>query len=428
MSFARSISREFRFLLRQPVALGLIAVAAMLSAFAVWSGLAETAQQTATIERLLAADAEDRSAALATASDYGGAAYYSFHLTHNPPSDLAFAALGQRDVFPWKHRVRMLALEGQIYETDAANAELAQAGRFDFALVVGVLAPLFLIMLLHDQRASERAAGRHDLLVATAGGGGQPWRARAAVRVGLLGVALLAPLLIGAAIAGAGLWSTFLVCLIVLGLVLFWAIICLWASARPFTGPAIASGLLAFWMLTTFVTPAISDAAIESAIPAPAGGAIVLAQREAVNDAWDLPKEATMKPFLAEHPQWTDHAAIERPFEWKWYYAFQQVGDQTVAGLSNQRRDAIAARDRAAGWAALLSPSALAQRGLTRLAQTDVRAALAYQESVRDFHASLRAFYYPLLFKEAPYDHAMLANLPAYDPGMAKTFGDEEAE
>jgi len=34
--------------------------------------------------------------------------------------------------------------------------------------------PLVLIVLLHDLRASERAAGRHDLLVATAGRATRP--------------------------------------------------------------------------------------------------------------------------------------------------------------------------------------------------------------------------------------------------------------
>ncbi|MEM9618914.1 MAG: DUF3526 domain-containing protein [Pseudomonadota bacterium] len=419
MSAASPIARELRFLLHQPFALSLIMAAAFLSAFAVWSGLSESKRQDLIIERLLVADTEDRAAAIAKESDYGGAAYYAFHLTYDPPSDLAFAAMGERDVFPWKHRIRMLALEGQIYDSDAANAELAQSGQFDFAFVVSILAPLFLIVLLHDQRASERMSGRHDLLIATAGGDGQPWRARAAVRVGLFSLALLAPFFIGAVIAGVGVISVFLVCAIVLGQVLFWTLVCLWASARSITGPAIASGLLAFWILTTFVIPAVGDAVIENAIPAPEGGDIMLTQREAVNDAWDLPKEATMAPFIARHPEWTDYATIERPFEWKWYYAFQQVGDQTVEEISKQRRDAVADRDRAAGWVALLSPSALTQRGLTRLAETDVRAALEYQEAVRDFHASLRTFFYPLLFKGEDYSQTILDEAPKYDPETA---------
>ncbi|MEM9669176.1 MAG: DUF3526 domain-containing protein [Pseudomonadota bacterium] len=416
MSALQSLGRELKFLFRQPAALAVIATVTLLATFAVWSGLQEADQQRATIERLLLADAEDRAAALAKESDYGGAAYYSFHLTYDPPPPLMFAALGERDVFPWKHRVRMLALEGQIYESDVGNAELAQAGRFDFALIISVLAPLFLIVLLHDQRASERVAGRHDLLVATAGTDSAPWRTRAAVRVGLLSLGLLVPFVMGAAISGAGAQLILSVLLVAILQILFWSVICLWAAARSFTGPAIASCLLAFWMLTTFVIPAIGEATINSAIPTPEGGDIMLTQRETVNDAWDLPKEETMEVFLEEHPEWIGDADIVNAFEWKWYYAFQQVGDQSVADLSEQRRRAILERDQAAGWLAFLSPSALTERALTRAAKTDVKAAMAYQDRVREFHASLREFFYPLLFEDNEYAESVFSNMPEYNP------------
>ena len=418
MSLLTAIRREFAFLLKQNVTVALILSAALLSSFAVWSGLSETAEQNAAIERLLEADADDRAAAIAKEVDYGGAAYYAFHLTYDPPSALAFAALGERDVRPWKHRIRMLALEGQIYETDAGNAELAHSGRFDFAFVISVLAPLFLIILLHDQRASERAAGRHDLLAATAGSDHAPWRARAGVRVAGLTLALLAPFWVGAMIAGVSLHAAILVTLIATLLIVFWTAICLWASARRVSGPAIASSLLAVWVLTTFVIPALGDAAIRTAVPAPKGGDIILAQREKVNDAWDIPKEATMDPFLERHPEWADHADINRPFEWKWYYAFQQVGDQSVEEMSLKRREAVAARNEAAGWVALLSPAGLTERALTRAARTDAKAAFAYQESVRAFHASLRAFHYPLLFGSEPYDEGRFDSLPEYKPSF----------
>ncbi len=413
-----SLMRELGFFLRQPIAVVLIIVATGMSGFAVWSGLAEVDRQNAAIERLLIADAKDREAAIEKESSFGGAAYYSFHLTYAPPSPLAFAASGQRDVFPWKHRVRMLALEGQIYESDAENAELAQSGQFDYAFVVSVLAPLFLIILLHDLRASEKAAGRHDLLLVTSGQGARLWWSRAGVRVGLLAAGLFLPFLMGALISGAGGKAILLVLLVTLAHMLFWTVASLWASARPYSGPAIASGLLALWMVTTFIIPAVGDTVIESVVPTPGGGDIILAQREAVNDAWDLPKEATMKPFIAHHPEWADHAAITRPFEWKWYYAFQQVGDQTVADMSARRRFAVAKRDSLAGWVALLSPPSLTERSLSHFANTDVRAALAYQQQVRDFHASLRAFYYPFLFDNADYDRAAFVDLPeySYDP------------
>jgi ABC-2 type transport system permease protein len=415
MSILASFSRELRFFLKQPVAISLILVVAALSALSVWSGLSEVERQQATIERLLIADAKDRQAALAKESDYGGAAYYSFHLTYDPPSKLAFAALGERDASPWKHRIRMLALEAQIYEADTANAELAQVGQFDFAFILSILTPVFLIILLHDLRASERSAGRDDLLVVTSGSDNHLYRSRAFVRVALLGGGICIPFLVGAFVSGTDALSILSVLGIIAAQILFWSLLCLWAAARAYTGPKIASGLLALWMVTTFVIPAISDVFIESIIPAPEGGDIILTQREAVNDAWDLPKKVTMDAFVCEHPEWADYAEINRPFEWKWYYAFQQVGDQSVADMSQRRRIAILKRDEMADWFAYLSPSSLMQRALTRVAGTDVKAAMHYQKHVRNFHGTLRKYYYPLLFDEAVYDEETLARLPQFE-------------
>ena len=70
------------------------------------------------------------------------------------------------------------------------------------------------------------------------------------------------------------------------------------------------------------------------------------------------------------------------------------------------------ARYRAAGNVALLSPATLLQRTLTRWANTDAKAAWAYEQQVRDFHARLRHFYYPLLFNDVNYDDAALQARP----------------
>lgn len=411
-----SFIRELRFFLKEPHTFWVVIVAMGLSIFSVWSGLTEIERQNSTIERLVVADSTDRKAVQTKETDYGSAAYYSFHLTYDPPTKLSFAAHGERNVFPWKHRIRMLAVEGQIYESDVANAELAQSGHFDFAFVLAVLSPLFLIILLHDQRASEKTAGRYDLLVVTGGHGGHLWQSRTMVRVCLLGTAVFLPFLVGAVVAGVQAEQTLWVLLIVVAQFTFWTLLCLWVSSFNASGPAIASYLLAIWILTTFVVPAVSDTIVESAIDAPDGGELILTQREAVNDAWDLPKQATMEPFVEQHPEWADYAEIESTFEWKWYYAFQQVGDQTVADMSSKRRSAILQRDKLAGWFSLLSPASLTQRALSSLAGTNVKAALRYQQSVRDFHASLREFYYPLMFQGAPYDIAVFADMQQFRP------------
>jgi ABC-2 type transport system permease protein len=39
---------------------------------------------------------------------------------------------------------------------------------------------------------------------------------------------------------------------------------------------------------------------------------------------------------------------------------------------------------------------------------------IAYEDAVRAYHAELRAFHYPLLFRDPPYDPAVFAKLPRY--------------
>ena len=58
-----------------------------------WDPTPENAER---IEQLIASDQQDRSSELSKQKSWGSTAYYSFHFTYEPPSDFAFAALGQR--------------------------------------------------------------------------------------------------------------------------------------------------------------------------------------------------------------------------------------------------------------------------------------------------------------------------------------------
>lgn len=405
--------RELRFAGRD-TALRLAVIATfLLSAAAVVLGIAEVREQHAAIEALIVLDEADRSAALADQSDYGSAAYYAFHLTYDPPSDLAFAALGRRQDLPWRHRIRMLALEGQIYEADTGSPTLARAGRLDFAFVASVLAPLLVLLTLHDLVARERVAGRRELLEAT-GGGGHVFAWRASVRAGLIGAALTLPFIIGAIVLGAPVGGTLAVAAVALGHVAVWAVLALVVAKRTQAGPTAAAKLAGLWLFFVIAVPLAGRAIASATVPVPAGGEILLTQREAVNDAWDLPKEDTLNPFVERHPEWAGRVAFAETFEWKWYYAFQQVGDQVAEPLSTALREGIARRDDVMNLTALASPTLATERLLTRLARTDTTAAQAYEVCVRNFHAQLRTFHYPLLFGGEAYDVGALNDLPTW--------------
>jgi ABC-2 type transport system permease protein len=411
-----ALAREFRLLLRDRGAIAVLAVALVAAAIATATGIADVRAQRAELAALVEADRLERAAVTARQSDWGSAAYYTFHLTWAPPSDFAFAAAGLREHGPWQHRVRMLALEGQIHEPDAGNPDVAVLGRFDYAFVAATLAPLLVILLLHGLAAGERAAGRHDLLAATARSAGAPWLARSVLRLSLLALCVLAPLIAGAAIEATKPATLAAAAALVCAHLLFWAVLCRAIDRTNTAGSTQLVALLGAWLALAVIAPAAIAAWAASRHPMPPGGAILMTQREAVNDAWDLPKAATMQAFVARHPEWSAHADVQRPFEWKWYFAFQQVGDQAAEQLVQAHRAGRVARARTADTLAWLAPPVWVERRLDALAATDLAAALAYEDRVRAFHAELRQWYYPRLFRDLPYASDELAERPEYAP------------
>jgi len=412
MSTQMGLVRELLFLRHARGVLLIFAASFFMASYALWSGLADVAEQNREIDQLIEADAAERIIALADHGDYGGVAYYSYHLTYSRPSKLAFTAMGMRDVSPWKHRIRMLALEGQIYEADVGNPEIAALGRFDYNFLLSYVLPLLVIMLLYGLRSTERDAGRYNLLQASAGT--VLWRQRATVRLLGLYICLATPFAVIAAIYGISAPDTLFVLWVVAAHIALWAIVSYVLARTSLKGPTVATMLVGLWLLTAIIAPALCDQLLQRYYEGPDGGDITLTQREAVNDAWDLPKQATMQAFIARHPEWADAQDIAKPFEWKWYFAFQQVGDQKVEALSMAYRKAMEERDRAAALAAWFMPPALVRRALAHHANTDLQATMAYQAQVRRFHAELRAFYYPLLFSDQPFTRDVFAKRPEF--------------
>ncbi len=409
-----SLIRELKFALRDRVVfIGLIGIA-LLSSYSLIMGLNESDSERALIERTQKLVAQDREYTLAKQSDAGGAAYYAFHFTYSSPSALAFISRGVRDDLPWKHRIRMLALEGQIYETDTANPELSKVGKLDFSFVAALLLPLLSILFLYDLRAVELRNNRWAFLSATSGSGNRLLMVRAALRTVLLYLAVLLPFLIAVVIGGVAAKDTLLVIAAIALNSLFWCVMAYFTFTRIASGPTTAAVLLGLWFAIAVAIPVGGKHLTEKHNLVPNGGEILLTQRETVNDAWDLPKANTMTPFLERHPEWNNTPDVTQPFEWRWYYAFQQVGDQSVESMSKALRAGIAKRDAVMSMISLASPTLLTQRLLASAANTDTQAFLRYDDCVRQFHRSLREFHYPMLFGDAVFSDERMKELPIF--------------
>lgn len=411
---------ELRLLLRSRVSAAALILLLTLSMVAVWAGLTASARQNAVIDRVAVAQTRDLAA---VARQYGKpdgeagyAAYYTFHLTSDRPSSLAFAAMGQRDIQPYVLRVRLLGLQAQLYETETVNPELALPGPFDFAFVLIYLAPLAVIVLMHDLVSGEREAGRLRVLSALPTTPGRLWLQRAGLRLGLVLLALLAPFLIGALVAHAPAAGVATLGLVAALYVAFWTGLCLLVGAWGRRSAFNAATLVGCWIVLVLLVPALGNAALSRAVPVGRGVDLTLAQREAVHRAWDIPREAIMGPFVAKHPEWKGAPPVGARFHWKWYYAMHEMGDDSVAGQVAAYRGSLATRQawtERLGW---LSPAAAAQSLVHRVADSDLPAHLAYQDSVTRFHRRLQDFYYPYLVNERPFQRADFDRLPAFEP------------
>ena len=194
----------------------------------------------------------------------------------------------------------------------------------------------------------------------------------------------------------------------------FWSYLCYAVANKEQASATLLGQLLGIWVVLVIVVPTTGRLFIQYAVPVPSGANIQMTQREAVNDAWDLPKEVTMQAFVERHPEWRPYADVTQPFEWKWYYAFQQVGDQTAEPLSRAYMEGRSSRDQWGWVVAALSPPALFERVYQTLAETDMASQLAYEERVRQFHKRLRHFYYPRLFLGETFDSEQIVHTPLF--------------
>lgn len=408
---------ELRLILRSRLMAAALLLLLLLASLAVWSGLHEVERQRETIARVGPLNEQDVASVARrypSTPEGGSQAYYTFYATWDPPSDAAFLALGLRDVAPHVLRVRALGLQAQLYEGEVFNPELALAGRFDFAFVLIYLAPLFMIALLHDLVSGERQAGRLRMLLALPQGA-RLWRRRVGLRSLLVFACLALPAAVGALVAGSGFGVLALVLLVAAAYLAFWAGVALLVAARGWRSVANATALMGIWAVLTLVLPALANVALTRALPVHQGVDLVLAQREAVHGAWEVPRDETMRKFYAGHPEWKDSAPLPSAFHWKWYFAFHQLGDESVAPQAQAYRDGLLARQawtERLGW---LLPGVGAQAVLHRVAGTDLPAQLAYQDRIAQFHERIRTFYYGYLFRDQPFGAADYERRPRFE-------------
>lgn len=389
----------------------------LAGAYAVFHGGSTIAKQREVIAELPAIQAESSERLLGYKKDAeaADALYYLTFNTFDPPSDWAAFSVGQRDVNPYNVKVRMLAIEGQIYDSEMTNPTNLLFGNFDLSFVLVFLFPLLIIALTHNLISAEQESGTWNLLRS------QP--------VSTLKITVLRLLLRFAAVFAFAFLMIVFACFalgadcdarfaaasfLTLVYFAFWFAV-VWLVISFGRGSNFnALSLIGIWIFLVLLAPALLASIVSSLYPISEAMETTIAQREGYHEKWDQSKRATMEKFYARYPQFREFTIPEDKFSWGWYYAMQQMGDEDSAETSARYRKKLEQRDQFTNRVALFLPAVGTQLEFNRIAGTDLDNHLTYLDSVRNYHETIRERYYPFIFRNATVTEANLQNPPEY--------------
>lgn len=396
---------EFTLLQRDRAVRSAVAVLLLAGFVALAHGEAFIGRQKAALGNRDQLQAEEHARVLAplpASADAGEQLYYLFFHTVREPSAWAPFAIGQRDVQAYNLKVRLHALQGQLYDADLGNPLLSFLGHFDLAFVFVVLAPLLTIGITFNVFSGEEEGGTWPLLRSqhTA-----PWRIlarRYGLRAAVIWCALM--LLLGVATLRLGValdrsWA--LVALGSLLYVLVWISAAIAVSALRRSSEFTVLALFVVWVVWTVLGPAVVNASASVRFQLPEALELTVLQRQGFHGAWDEPLPDVMASFYERYPEWRGAPVPTGTYSNAWYYAMHQRGDDVARDAARRYRDGVLARERWIARASWLFPPAAFERLLTRVARTDLQAHIAYLDSVATYHEQLKRHFFPAIFSGA---------------------------
>ena len=324
-----------------------------------------------------------------------------FSIANRPEKWAAFAN-GQRDVNPYLISVTMLALEGQLYDTDISNPVSMLLGNMDLSFVFIFLFPLVIIAFTYNLISEQKESGIWSLLKSQTNQLLKVIWQKFIVRViAIFAVALLL-LIIAVIYLGLPLDLTFLaVSAMIVVYLFFWFAVAFFCISLGKSSSYNASALVAIWVLICIAIPATLNLFLTQKFGVPEALQNVINQREGYHEKWDMPKEVTMKPFFSHYPQLKEYPfPADKSFSWFWYYGMQQMGDDQALSSRLAVEKKLASRQKFTNLAALFIPSIQVQLGVNELAGSDLASHLNFQQAVRNYHEQIRLHFYPDIFLE----------------------------
>lgn len=397
-------------------ALAAILLTLVCGLYSIYYGVSEIKQQEVNIQKLQVMKDKTIEEMKEKFPDNNLAAempYYLYLPAVNIPDPLASLSIGQRDINPYYIKLRLLALESQLYDSDNINPMKASVGNFDFSFILIFLFPLIIIALSFNVLSYEKENGILPMILSN------PVKLLTFIatklffRFTLMLTTGWMLLIIGYAASGAAFDSRFFIWVMIICLYIsFWFALSFFVVSFKKSSSFNSTALLASWLWLMVIIPAGLNAVMNFQFQSESGVNFTINQREAVHSGWDKSMEESLIPFFVKYPQYKDFKPASRDFSYGWYYAFQELGDMSVEKEVKEHTDSQKGKAQFTRTFDFLSPGVNVQNMVNALAATDLSTHLEFLDSARDFHKRMKEFFFPYVFTEAGFPHGDYKKLP----------------
>ncbi|MGB5821081.1 MAG: DUF3526 domain-containing protein [Saonia sp.] len=333
--------------------------------------------------------------------DLGLLMYYVKFAFVNSPTHLAGLSIGQSDVNPNIQRITIKNLEGQRYDTDLVNPMNLQSGNLDLSFVLIYLFPLLIIVFTFNLLSEETETGTWRLVSVQTPSKLKYLLTKLSVRVILIYAVLGILLTIAKIVLSIPLGANFMmVVLLSVCYVAFWFALCFFIINFKKSSGFNALLLLSIWLVLLILLPAGINAYLTNKYPVPEALSTMISQRDGYHTKWDTDKRETLRKFYDHYPQFQEFGYPTEGFNWTWYYAMQQMGDDDSAKDTRALLQKMGEREKASKQLSTFLPNMHLQLAFNELAGTSLDQHLNFLDVTSDFHEELRLFFYPKIFKE----------------------------
>ncbi|WP_341227264.1 DUF3526 domain-containing protein [uncultured Arcticibacterium sp.] len=327
--------------------------------------------------------------------------YVKFGLVNEMPN-LAGLSIGQRDINPSVQSVNIRYLEEQKYNTDLINPLYSLLGNLDFSFVLIYFFPLIIIAFCFSIISEEKEDGTWSLILSQSENPQKMLRMKLFIRF----LSVLAVLLLLFSIAKVYLdipldaaFSAFI--LVSMLYILFWFSLGWLVASFQKTSSQNAVILVFSWVLLAIVIPAIFTAVINYKLPVSETFKTLIDGREGYHAQWDKPKEETLQKFYDHYPQFSEYKLPPGDFNWLWYYAMQQSGDDMASEASKNLQEKLRQREAFSSTVGTIFPSMHTGITMSNLSKSGLKNYLDFGDELVKFHEKKRLYFYPKIFSEA---------------------------